>query len=165
MVNFCLAWTLVLGCWGGVIAAVACPHMGCGTAASAHAGVDHGDAGAGDHDHDMPASEGHSDEHVEHVEETPSQGRSLLGDVGLNSLSPAGHDLNCTHCVARPEVPPSPKFDFQTGSFKKGAESAAPAAAPRVEAPSSVFPREITPAQHAPPGRSDRHLLLNVFRI
>ena len=68
--------------------------------------------------------------------------------------------------MGRPEAPPSSKFELDSNPLKKAGRDAAPQAAVRLSAPDSVHVREITPAQHAPPGRADRHLLiLNVFRI
>lgn len=167
LVNFCLSWTLVLGCWGGVIAAAACPHAGCETAAPSPAGVSNGGASGG-HEHCAPASEdhsGHQGGHGDHAAAPPEQGSVLSGDTGLDEVSRGHHNLNCTHCVGRPEAPPSSNFELQTGSANKTADSAAPAAVTRVEPPPSVFPQEVTPAQHAPPGGADRHLLLSIFRI
>ena len=153
------------GCWGGVLAAAACPHTECEMTASAPSDT----AGAGVHDHDAVTSEdhsGHTAEHGGHAAEPPAQGRSGVSPAGVLNVGPGRHDPGCTHCLGRPEAPPSPNFEVQANSASKGGESTAPNAAARAGAPAAVFLREITPAQHAPPGRSDRHLLLlNVFRI
>ena len=153
-----------MGCWGGVLAAAACPHLECETMAAAPEG---GAGGAG-HDHGAPASEDHSShpaEHGEHPAEPPARDVSRAGQPGLADVAPGGHMPGCTHCVGRPEAPPSPSFEAQANSVRKGEGAAAPTAAPRVEAPAAVVPREITPAQHAPPHGTVRHLLLSVFRI
>jgi hypothetical protein len=150
-----------MGCWGGVLAAAACPHVECETTAAAP-------EGAAGHGHDAATSEdhsGHAAEHGGHPAEPPAQDTGGAGRRGLPNVSPVGHDLGCTHCVGRPEAPPSPTFEALANSVRKGAESTAPTVAPRVAAPSAVILREITPAQHAPPPGTVRHLLLSVFRI
>ena len=163
LLNFGLAWLFVLGCWGGVLAAVACPHAGCETGASEPAV-----GGAVGHDHAAVTSEdhsGHNAEHGGHATEAPARNLGGLGPVGLPNIRPGGHDLGCTHCVGRPGAPSAPNFEVQAKTARKAGESAAPASPARVEAPAAVSLREITPAQHAPPGRTVRHILLNVFRI
>jgi hypothetical protein len=161
LINLSVVFALVTGCWGGVLAAAACPHVECETTAAAP-------EGAAGHGHDAATSEdhsGHAGEHGGHPAEPPAQNTSEVGRRGLPNVSPGGHDLGCTHCVGSPEAPPSPTSEAQANSVRKGAESAAPTAVTRVEAPAAVFLREITPAQHAPPHGTVRHLLLSVFRI
>ena len=168
LVNFCLAWTLVLGCWGGVIAAVACPHLGCETPSGTPEHSAHGE---------HPADEGHASDDAENHsahEETaasdvavpPGPWQDPVGSAVPAVGSSGGHDGNCSHCVGRPEVPPSPNLEWQSDSAGKSVKYAAPRAAPQAVAPSAAHAREITPAQHAPPGSADRLLLLlSVFRI
>ena len=166
--NFCLAWAFVLGCWGGVIAAAACPHVGCETDAAASRRGDRDGSVAGGHEHGARAAEGCAglaDAHGEHAAESPARAQDVAGNYAVQELRPERRGLACTHCVGRPEAPPSTNFEFQTRSSGKGSESAAPAAGARFESPASVFTRKITPAQHAPPGLHGRRLLLNVFRI
>lgn len=170
LVNFCLAWTLVLGCWGGVLAAAACPHVGCEPTAlvapdqvPSHAehqhGEAHGTAVAEEHSAHGEAHHGHAEESSARDESHPKTAESAVSTSGA-------HDPCCSHCMGRPEAPPSSKFELDSNPLKKAGRDATPQVALRLSAPDSVHVREITPAQHAPPGRADRHLLLlNVFRI
>lgn len=165
LVNFCLAWTLVLGCWGGVLAAAACPHKGCETASAApHQTTAHAEhLSAASHDSD--GGEGHSAHagaHKGHAAEPPAAEPSR---PELAQLTDGTRAPYCSHCLGRPDAPPSPKFEWQSDSVKKAGKDAAPHVAPEVSAPLAAYVREITPAQNAPPGRSDRHLLISVFRI
>jgi hypothetical protein len=167
LVNFCLAWTVVTGCWGGVAAVAICPHEGCGTAAAAteqgsahegHQAVEGQDSAAPqDHTAHAEGHRGHSAEPPAAHEAGRESAESVIGP------SP-GHDPCFSHCVGRPEAPPSPKFEWQSSTVEKaGKDFAAPAQLKFVASAAHV--RRDTPAQHAPPGSSDRHLLLNVFRI
>jgi hypothetical protein len=156
------------GCWGGVLAAALCPHW-CETTAHATAGeasTTHGDHGMAcdqmvkpeDYSGDISAHEGHAWEHA--------NGDQRQSDhAGFNTVARWQHDQTCSHCISRPEAPPSPYSEQQSNSAKRGGSFAAPPAAVHVESLAPVYLRKITPAQHAPPGESDRHLLLNVFRI
>lgn len=167
LANVCVVLALMMGCWGGVLAAVACPHMACKTAASAPAGVASHDEHSSGHEHEAVAHEDHSG-HVQTHEghaEPAAQGKSQVSTGELWSVAPEPHDPSCAHCVSRSEAPPSPCFEWQPNSVRKGGELAAPVAAATVTVPAAAYVREITPAQHAPPGRTDRHLLLSVFRI
>lgn len=154
LLNFGLAWCLLLGCWGGVLAGVVCPHEPCHAASDAAAGRGgHSSAGGGeDHSEHAQTHEGHAEEPTHDAAESWHASR--------------GHDPRCAHCVGGPEVPPAAKFEWQSGTFKKGAGDAATHAPLRLASPAAPPAREIIPAQHAPPGNSDRQLLLlNVFRI
>jgi hypothetical protein len=167
IVNICIVIVLLTGCWGGVLAA-ACPHLGCETAAASDNAAtpdehveEHGHHSASPEDHSL-----HSGSHGEgHTAESPAQDPPQFDSDQFRRNASNSHDPNCDHCVGSTEAPPSQSFEWQSNSFKNGAKLAAPRAAERVSAPAVVFVREITPAQHAPPGRSDRHLLLSVFRI
>ena len=158
----------MLGCWGGVLAAALCPH-GCETTAHAagEASTTHGDHGMDcaqmvkpeDHSGDIS---GHEEGHAGY----PADGDQRQSDhAGLHTDARGQHDQSCAHCVGRPEAPPSPYSEGQSNSAKRGGSFTAPLATVQVESPAPVYRRKITPAQHAPPGESDRHLLLNVFRI
>ena len=153
----------MMGCWGGVLAAAACPHLGCETvAALPGSGAAHG-GHTGDHDAvSTEEHSGHTGGHEGHFAEPPSADRGMVS--GGQTLS-GGHELGCTHCVGRPGAPPSQRFDWQSTFAGKGGGFVAPLTAARFATPAAPFLREITPAQHAPPGRSDRHILLSVFRI
>lgn len=165
LVNICLAWAIVLGCWGGVVAAVACPHVGCETAVTA---PDHGGLHGGDVSHDAASAEetsahpadhhGHSAESRPAEQAQPGLVTSVAGDSGA-------HDSRCSHCVGRPDTPPSSKFERQPAPVGKDGKVPAALASPKVAAPAASHALRIKPAQHAPPGSQDRHLLLGVFRI
>jgi hypothetical protein len=111
-----------------------------------------------DHSGDISVHEGHAGQPVDGE-------RQQFNAVGLRTVVPEQHDQSCAHCVGRPETPPSPYSEQQSNSAKRGESFAAPLTAVHVGSPAPVYLRKITPAQHAPPGSSDRHLLLNVFRI
>lgn len=167
LVNFCLAWTLVVGCWGGVAAAALCPHEACGTAASATEHASDREGHQTVEGQDSGDSEGHA-EHTEghrgHAPETlaaDEAGRE--SDVSVIGTSGA-HDPCCSHCMGRPEAPPSPKFEWQYSPVEKAGKYLAAKTPLKVGAPASHVRRD-TPAQHAPPGSPDRHLLISVFRI
>jgi hypothetical protein len=167
IVNICVLFALLTGCWGGVIAAAACPHAGCETAAtlSEVAVTTHCDHTGG---HDAVNHGEHSEHisaHAGHAAESANRDQRLLNSGGLQIVVPKQHDRFCTHCIGSPEAPPSPSFEWQSNSARKSGGFAAPPAAVQVESSAPVFLQKITPAQHAPPGTSDRHLLLNVFRI
>ena len=158
------------GCWGGVLAAVACPHMGCKTAAAASGGA----AAHGEHVDEPGLHSANPEDHSDHAGAhgeghsagSPAQEPPQPDTAQFRGSASDRHDANCAHCVGSAEVPPSRSFEWQSNPFKNGAKLIAPRAAQQVSAPAVILVREITPAQHAPPGRADRHLLLlNVFRI
>jgi hypothetical protein len=158
----------MLGCWGGVLAAVVCPHMGCETTASVagEASTTHGDHGPACDDMVKPEDHsGHISTHEVHAKEPVDGARRQSSPVGLHTIVPEQHDQFCSHCMGRQEAPPSPLSEWQSNSARRGESFAAPIVTIQVESPAPVYLRKITPAQHAPPGSSDRHLLLNVFRI
>ena len=169
LINLCAVLALLAGCWGGVLAAAACPHAGCETTAAApESTAAHGEHEAGhgpgsvspeDHSgHAGPQGKGHS-------AAPPAHNPPRVDPAQLRGAASNRHDPNCAHCAGDAEAPPSRHFEWQSNSFKSGEKLIAPRAAGQVSAASAVFVREITPAQHAPPGTSDRHLLLSVFRI
>ena len=168
LVNICLAWTLVLGCWGGVLAAVACPHMGCETVAAA---PEHDDAHA---QHTPGASQesaapedhsAHTGEHQGHAAEPAASDQMRPESAGAMTGTRGAHDPYCSHCMGRPEAPPSPTFQWQASSAEKAGKDLASHAPLKLLA-SVAHVRQVTPAQHAPPGGAHKHLLLlNVFRI
>lgn len=166
--NFCLAWALVLGCWGGILAAAACRHAGCVTAAAApeHDGAHgahspaetHEAASTEDHCAHAEAKQGRAQEKPA-VEQLPHE-----SVASGNSLS-SPHDTFCFHCVGRPEAPRPTKFEWSPNSAGKVEKDSALRVLRHPAAPPRLFVREITPAQHAPPFSPERHLLLGVFRI
>lgn len=166
--NFSLAWALVLGCWGGVLAAAACPHLGCETAAAApaeaavhggHSAVETREP-AGREDHCAPAG----------VERGRAAGPAEAGRRGPESedlrvaiLAPRGP--SCSHCVGRRPAPTPAKSDWQFSPAGEAGKDSAPQGVGHLPSPPRVFVREVIPAQHAPPARPGRHLLLGVFLI
>jgi hypothetical protein len=169
LVNICVVFALMTGCWVGVFAAAACPHVGCETSAGAPDGA----AAHGEHTveraHHAASPEDHSgrsEAHGEgHSSESPARDQAQPDSDQFRDLASGAHDPDCAHCVGGAEAPLSRPFEWQPNSFKNSGKLTAPRAAQQVSAPAVVVTREITPAQHAPPGRSDRHLLLSVFRI
>lgn len=169
LINVCVVFALMTGYWGGVLAA-ACPHLGCEpTAAAPVSTAAHGEH-VDDHSYHSASPEdhsGHAGAHGEgHAAETPAQDAPQVDSGQLRGGASNRHDPNCAHCMGGSEgAPPSRFFEWQSNSFKNGGKLITPRAAERVSALAVVLVRKITPAQHAPPGRSDRHLLLSVFRI
>lgn len=161
LVNVCVAFALMAGCWGGVLAAAACPHLECETAATEPEGASAHDDHAGERGSHSASPEDHSG----HSADSPARDQSQPGPDHLRARASGGHDQDCAHCVGAAEAPPSRPFEWQPNSFKNSGKLTAPRAAQQVTAPAVVLAREITPAQHAPPRQTGRHLLLSVFRI
>jgi hypothetical protein len=136
--------------------------------AAGPAAVSHGEHDSGNC-HDSASTEdhhGHSESHQGHTSGPTARGALLPESGAMRGGISATHDPLCSHCMGRPDAPPSSSFERQYGPAKKGGEDAAPHAPVQILAPVAAFVRQIAPAQHAPPGSSDRHLLLlNVFRI
>lgn len=149
-----LLLSLLLGSWAGALAA--CPHVGCRTTAARPDSDDNSDARprhhAGQPDHSGHAAP-HDAAHTPH-EATPRRG------VAANR-----HDSTCTHCAGSRGPAPSRAFKWQVNNFETGRVLDAPRAVEQVSLTVCLFVREFVPTQHAPPGGSERHLLLNVFRI
>jgi hypothetical protein len=167
LVNFCLSWTLVVGCWGGVVAAAFCPHEGCGTATAAtEHESDHGghQAVEGQESGDPEEHAAHAEGHRGHAPEQPTADEARSETAGSVVGTSGAHDPCCSHCMGRPEAPPSPKFEWQPSPVEKAGKDLA-AHSPLKFAASAPHVRRDTPAQHAPPGSSDRYLLISVFRI
>jgi hypothetical protein len=141
LVNFCLACAFVLGSWGGVIAAAACPHAGCQTAVRQE-----------------PADHGHSCESASEEQARPAP------EV-LRAAVSSPHDPFCSHCSGRPPTPPSAKSEWQLSPVQKVEKDSAAQSVGHLPSPRRARTSEIRPSQHAPPHESDRRLLLNVFRI
>lgn len=166
LVNFGLVWVLALGCWCGVLAAAACPHLGCEAAAPESAaaqaehppGEGHGPAGSEDHS-------AHGAAHRSRAEETAAAQPSRPVSAERTGGTSGAHGSYCSHCMDSPDTAPSPKSERLPGPVNKGLEDAAPHAGLQAPAPHAAHVREVIPAQHAPPGSPDRHLLLGVFRI
>jgi hypothetical protein len=166
IVNICVVFALMLGCWGGVLAAAVCPHVGCETTAQAP------DIYATDDNHADSHCQGATDSADSSTRDKAHEGHDaeLTAEDQFKreehqSAGSRSQDEFCAHCVDRPVDTPAPVFGHQSSSVKRGVDFAAPLAVTQIESPVPVFLRKIAPAQHAPPGRSDRHLLLNVFRI
>ena len=161
LVNICVVFALMTGCWGGVLAAAACPHQECETAAGAPDDASAHGEHAGEHGSHSASPEDHSG----HSADSPAWDQSQPGPDHLRDRASGGHDPDCAHCVGAAEAPPSRPFEWQPNSFKNSGKLTAPRAAQQISAPAVVLAREITPAQHAPPRQTGRHLLLSVFRI
>ena len=162
LVNICVVIALMTGCWGGVLAAAACPHLECETAATAPEGA----SAHGDHAGERGSHSASPEDHSGHSTDSPARDQSQAGPDHLRDLASRGNDADCAHCVGAAETPPSRPFEWQPGSFKNSGKLTAPRAAQQVSAPAVVLACEITPAQHAPPRQTGRHLLLlSVFRI
>lgn len=165
--NLCVVLALVAGSWGGVLAAAACPHLGCQAAAGddGHAASRHEQhreaAGAQEHSgHAASQTEGHA------AAEPPSchdQEPEPAAESSVAAL--ASSPQSCAHCVGSRQAPPARSFEWQAGFARENRSEAAPRDFGRLLTPPVLFVREVIPATHAPPGRSARHLLLNVFRI
>jgi hypothetical protein len=168
LLNVCVALALLMGCWGSVLAAAACSHVGCDAMASApDIAAGHG-AHADSHGQNVTGPEGHSCHVTSHRARAAKPSLRVQHQISqdeLQSVASKQREQFCAHCVGRPEAPPAPCIEWQSYSSKKGVDFAAPHAIAQFETTAPVFLRKITPAQHAPPGKSDRHLLLNVFRI
>lgn len=67
--------------------------------------------------------------------------------------------------MGRSSVPPSSDLERQSDSARRSVRDAPSHTAPQILAPAAAHAPEITPAQHAPPGSPDRHILISVFRI
>lgn len=172
--HFCLVWALLLGCWGGVLAAVACPHADCRAAAAPPARDDAHDAShaapadaetqepAGHAEHPAPAPAGHC-----HAGEPAAAAgpRAAAEDEDSRGFVFARRGASCVHCEGAPRAPASTKSGAPPSPAPKVEQDAAPQVVRQLLAPARAFVREVIPAQHAPPGPKDRRLLLSVFLI
>lgn len=166
--NFCLAWAFVLGCWGGAIAAAACPHVGCVKALAApERAAAHG-AHAAAETHEPAAPEDHCARAAAHHEDAAGPRRveePRPEPEGLRGLVSSAHDPSCAHCVGGGQSPPSAKSGWQFESVRKVEKAPATPSARPPAARSRAFVRPVTPPQHAPPSGPGRHLLLSLFLI
>lgn len=164
--NVCIVLALVLGCSGGVLAAAACPHLGCQTAAR----EDDRAESQGGHGHEAAGPQKHSGRAASQTDGHAAANPPSCHDRQRESAEPsnaafASPPQSCAHCVGNREAPPARGFEWQTSFARDNRSEAAPRDFGRLLAPSVLFVREIIPATHAPPGSSARYLLLNVFRI
>lgn len=164
--NFGLAWAFVLGCWGGVLASAVCPHLGCGAEAAAPAGGRGHDAHAASETHEPAAPQDHCARAQSHAEggRADAAQHGSEAEASRGSIS-APRGAPCSHCVGRRPSPPATKSDWQPGPAGKADGDSAPQVGARLPAFSRAFVREVIPAQHAPPPKPGRHLLLGVFLI
>lgn len=165
LLNLCLVSVLLWGCAGGLLAAAFCPHAGCRATAEARpADASHAEHTAG-RDHGSASPEDHTGHGAGH-DAGPSSQTQHQAEAGAPSFTASdSHDSSCAHCVGRAEAPPSRCFEWRSNWSAKNLKEFARREARQAAPPPSGFVREIRPAQHAPPGDSDRHVLLNVFRI
>jgi hypothetical protein len=166
--NFCLVCVLVLGCWGGALAAAVCPHLGCQRAAEAQEqAAAHGEHSTGEA-HEPATGEEHS-AHAEagqaHAGAPPSCEGRRPAPEGLREFLSSPHDPSCSHCVGGPRTPLSTKSEWPFHPGKKVEQDAPLQVVRCLPSPARLYVREITPAQHAPPGPKDLRLLLSVFLI
>ena len=173
--QICLVWALLLGCWGGVLAAVACPHSDCRAAGpapardlspiapdasyAAHASTPTHEP-AGHEAHRAPAPAAHC-----HASATAAEAEPREAADDSRGFAFARSGASCLHCEGAPRAPASTKSASQSSPAPRVEQDAAPQAVRRLLAPARAFVREIIPAQHAPPGTKDRRLLLSVFLI
>ncbi|HEX7176367.1 MAG TPA: hypothetical protein VF240_13975 [Pyrinomonadaceae bacterium] len=160
--NIGIVLALVLGGGGGALAASLCPHADCVPAADpvmTAAAEHHDEASRGDHHgHTSEAAEG---QHLDASFDTRQQNAPPATRQGVQST----HDRSCDHCVARRPAAPASELERRSDAPKRDNRVApAPSARP-VSAPAADFVTEVTPHQGAPPGRTSRHVLNNVFRI
>ena len=173
LVNFCLAWILLLGFgWGGVLAAAVCPHAGCETATGVSDQISEQTAAQGEHQsvecHSSASAEDHSAQtqaQQEHAGEPPVEKQSTLESPDSHRFVSGSHASSCSHCMSRPDAPPSSKLEPQSNPVRKSGKDATPHVAPQTLAHIRTHVRQIIPSRRAPPGEPDRHLLLGIFRI
>ncbi|HYN85637.1 MAG TPA: hypothetical protein VER32_10305 [Pyrinomonadaceae bacterium] len=174
LINLCLVLTLVAGCAGSALAAAVCPHAGCETMTAAPENADahcdpapaetHHAAGAHEHSSHAESQHGHATRSA--AEERHGTETKRPASKHSRGVASPSHDTTCAHCSGRRESPPSAKFEWQPNSIKRHEKESPPQHAVGYSAPPSRgFARQITPAQHAPPAQTDRHVLLGVFRI
>lgn len=158
----------MLGCWGGVLAAAVCPHVGCQKSPAAPEGAE---AHGGHSPVDASESDGPAD-HCARAQASEARAAGPAAGEGQRPQSAASagvvsapHAPSCTHCARRPEAPPSTKFDRLSDPAGKAGKDSAPHVSGQLPPPPRLFVREVTPSRRAPPGGPERHLLLGVFRI
>lgn len=165
-----LLCALLLQTWGGALAAVVCPHAGRDAAPTTKAG-EHSCCAARPSDESRAADAG-SDDAAGHCPMSRTRAASdeglthdaadstATGDPAALLTSPP-----CTHCVGRPDRPPTPSRTREPQEARRDAP--APATRAHTTRPAPVlFASAVEPSQHAPPGLgARRHVLLSVFLI
>jgi hypothetical protein len=164
-----VVWALILGCWGGVLAAAVCLHGECHTAA---ARAPAGDAAHGEHSAGQGRTAADSENlscHEKagggHAVETPASEHRQVDRAGLESFASNSPGSSCDHCVGGAEVPSPRPAEWQSSTARRGEKIVALCLAAPVAAPAAVFTRQVAVAQPSPAGRTLRHLLIGVFRI
>jgi len=161
-VNIGILLALLLSGGGGSLAASLCPHADCAPAAASvlmPAAEHHGEASGGEHhDHTPEAAGG---QHHEASSDARQQTTPPATRQGVQST----HDRSCDHCDARRPAAPASELERRLDAPKRDDRVAATPSRRPVSATSAEFVIEITPHQGAPPGRTSRHVLNNVFRI
>lgn len=159
LVQVCLLLTMLLGPTAGALAA-ACPHAGCMTAAAAHVETDDDERGRHQATH-----EEHPGHVAAHDAAPPARAQTHHDAAPPRGVAANPHEPDCAHCAGDDGVPPASSFKWQIRPADARGESAAPRPVEQVSLPVVLPAREFAPTQHAPPGRTDRHILFQVFRI
>jgi hypothetical protein len=160
--NIGVVLALALSGGGGALAASLCPHADCGPAAgpvmSPAAGHHDGASRVDHHGHTSEAAGG------QHLDASSGARRQTAPHATRRGVQ-STHDNSCRHCVARGPAAPASELERRSDAPKRdGRVAPAPSARP-VSATAADFVTEVTPHQGAPPGRTSRHVLNNVFRI
>lgn len=178
--NLVLAFSLVAGGWGCVLAAALCGHPGCapsgasaghGSRASelseaaghgAHEGPSGSDAHAEHSEHDSSAAE-HSG-HDSSDEAPPAAGMVTPNpDLPLSRLTSGA--APCGHCVGGPGPRRSTTSERQANQPQRLDGAGDPLPTRQYTPPDTAFVRDVIPSQGAPPGLVSAHILNSVFRI
>jgi uncharacterized protein involved in copper resistance len=144
-----LLLALLLSAWGNVLAA-ACPHMGqdhacCHAKVTPHPASHHG----------MDEMQ-MSDTQAGHEAEQSADARALDKPVET-----------CEHCMGRSQLPTPPATLREVEQSKRGEDVCAPPALSEPLSITTLFVPIVLAREHAPPTAvsSERHVLINVFRI
>ncbi|HYY59422.1 MAG TPA: hypothetical protein VE842_18995 [Pyrinomonadaceae bacterium] len=154
-----LLCALILSGWGGVLAAVLCPHAAQMAAAplktKGHASC-HAKADASDDESPAAAASHKSMDDMEASSRTKEESR----DAAARSTE------SCRHCISHRSLPTEPvkARDAQPGRGDTGVVDSPPVRS--IAPPAFIRISNIIPTQGSPPGRgARRHLLLGIFLI
>lgn len=166
--NLVLAFSLIAGGWGCVLAAALCGHTDCSTSSDS--------AGHGSHAPEVDESVGRgahgghaaADDHGGHPEHGPATVEQSEHD-SPHETRPSGRwvpDVSpCGHCVSGPRPLSSSVSEQQAGQPQRQDGAGVNVTARRVAPPERGFTPLVIPSQGAPPGRVSTHVLNSVFRI
>lgn len=168
---------LLLGGWGGIVAAALCPHAG-SSSSGAHSCFPERKTGEHSAKDSILDASGHG-QHARKAEESDESCHSpkratekdkthadaAPHDTLPTKISSRGAGL-CAHCAGRPANPPSSSVARESNETRRGHEQQAGTTRPLVAPRAPAFTSQITPKQGSPPGVSSRRFVaLNVFRI